>query len=88
MLGKLVAGVMGSRIAENAGKSGAVGAAAGLLARGMIRRSPIGALMLGGAWMGHKLYKRNKERQLDAAANTAKPAKVVEPRAPEVPSAE
>lgn len=80
MIGKIVGGVMGSRIAEHSGKSGMLGAAAGLVASKFVRRSPIGALIVGGAWLGHKLYKRNQERQLEAAGQAAKPAKVVTPK--------
>ena len=93
MLGKLVGGVIGARVAENAGKSGKLGAAAGYVASRVIKRSPIGALVIGGAWLGHKLYKRDQERKFEAAANNAKPVKAVEPVtpnepvAPEVPSA-
>ncbi|MCB2015284.1 MAG: hypothetical protein R3E11_08065 [Sphingobium sp.] len=79
MLGKVVGGFMGSRIAERAGQSGALGASAGIVASRFVRRSPIGALVVGGAWLGHKLYKRNQERKFEAAALNAKPAKVVAP---------
>ncbi len=81
MLGKLIGGVMGARIAENAGKSGALGGVAGYVASRVIRRSPIGALVVGGAWLGHKLYKRNQERKEEEVARKAKPAKVVKPEA-------
>jgi hypothetical protein len=79
MIGKILGGVMGARIAENAGKAGALGGVAGYVATRVIKRSPIGALVLGGAWLGHKLYKRNQERKLDTAARNAKPAKVIKP---------
>ena len=79
MIGKVVGGVLGTRIAEKSGQSGALGAAAGLYASKFVKRSPIGALVIGGAWLGHKLYKRNQERKLEAAANAAKPAKVITP---------
>ncbi|MGD9811960.1 MAG: hypothetical protein AB7U35_11615 [Sphingobium sp.] len=82
MLGKIVGSVMGARIAENAGKSGAIGGVAGYVASRLVRRSPIGALVLGGAWLGHKLYKRNQERKFNAAADTAKPVRRVEPDTP------
>lgn len=93
MFGKVVGGVIGARIAENSGKSGALGAAAGYVVSRIVRRSPVGALMIGGAWLGHKLYKRDQERKFDQAAQNAKPVKAVtpdapirkEPAAPEVP---
>lgn len=56
-----------------------MGAVAGLVASKFVKRSPIGALIVGGAWLGHKLYKRNQERKFAAAAQAAKPAKVVSP---------
>lgn len=79
MFGKLIGGALGSRIAEKSGQSGAVGAAAGLLASKLVKRSPIGALIIGGAWLGHKLYKRSQERKFEAAAQAAKPAKPAKP---------
>lgn len=93
MLGKMVGGVLGARIAERAGRSGVLGGAAGYMASRFIRRSPLGALLIGGAWVGHKLYRRGQERKMDDAARNARPAKVVEPEsltpnepvAPEVP---
>lgn len=87
MFGKLVGGMLGSRIAERSGQSGMMGAAAGLLASNFVRKSPIGALIIGGAWLGHKLYKRNEERKLNAMADAAKPAKAarVAPPVPDRP---
>lgn len=79
MIGKVVGGVLGSRIAEKSGQSGALGAAAGLYASKFVKRSPIGALVVGGAWLGHKLYKRSQERKFEAAAKAAKPAKIIRP---------
>ncbi|MBP8671367.1 MAG: hypothetical protein IT554_07705 [Sphingomonadaceae bacterium] len=74
MIGKLIGGMLGSSIAEKSGKSGAMGAMAGLLASNFVRRSPIGALVIGGAWLGHKLYKRNQERRFEGAAQVARSA--------------
>ncbi len=76
MIGKLLGGVLGSRIAEKSGQSGTMGALAGLAASTFVRRSPIGALVIGGVWLGHKLYKRNEERKQEQAALAAKPARV------------
>lgn len=75
MLGKLISGVVGSHVAEQSGKSGALGAVGGLVANRIIKRSPIGALVIGGAWVAHKLYKRKQERDEQAAALAAKPVK-------------
>jgi len=72
MLGKVFAGFIGARVAETAGKSGLLGAATGLVISRVARRSPLGALVIGGAWLGHKLYKRNQERAFEKAARQAK----------------
>lgn len=79
MLGKVLSGIVGSRVAEKSGQSGALGAAAGVVAARIIKRSPLSALLIGGAWAAHALYKHKKERDEDAAALNAKPAKVVKP---------
>jgi len=75
MFGKVVGSILGARIAERSGKSGVLGGAAGLVASGFLRRSPMAALLVGGAWLGHKLYRRNQEREANV------------PRAPDVPVA-
>lgn len=93
MLGRMIGSVIGAHLAEQTGRSGILGGAAGMMASRLVRRSPIGALLVGGAWVGHKLYQRNKERKFDEAANKARPAKVAkadsaataEPVAPEIP---
>lgn len=73
MFGKVVGSVLGASIAEKSGKSGLLGGAAGLIATRILRRSPMTALLVGGAWLGHKLYRRNREREANV------------PKAPEVP---
>ncbi|MGE4431117.1 MAG: hypothetical protein AB7E05_10310 [Sphingobium sp.] len=73
MLGKIFAGFVGARVAEQSGKSGLLGMASGLVISRIARRSPMGALVVGGAWLGHKLYQRNKEHQFDRAARNARP---------------
>lgn len=82
MLGKVVGGIIGSTIAEQSGRSGLLGGAAGVVLSRIVRRSPMGALMIGGAWVGHKLYRRNQERKFDAAARAAKPVRVADPATP------
>lgn len=82
MLGKVFAGFIGARVAETSGKSGLLGAATGLVLGRVIRRSPMGALLIGGAWVGKKLYDRSKERQYDRAARKARPVKAAEPLNP------
>lgn len=87
MLGKVFAGFVGARVAETSGKSGLLGAATGLVISRVARRSPMGALVIGGAWLGHKLYKRGQERAFEKAARNAKrvgpaPAQPAEPAPP------
>lgn len=77
MMGKILGGVLGARIAERSGNSGLVGAAAGYVASRVVRRSPMGALFVGGLWLGKKLYSRNKERHFDIAASKARPVQGV-----------
>jgi hypothetical protein len=89
MLGKILGGVLGARIAERSGNSGLVGAAAGYVASRVVRRSPVGALVVGGLWLGKKLYSRNKERHFDIAARNARPVQgVASPAATVQPAAE
>ncbi|CAH0352043.1 hypothetical protein BH11PSE5_BH11PSE5_14210 [soil metagenome] len=65
MLRKVMASVIGTRIAADTGKSsGVLGVAAGLLATRVIARSPLGALVLGGGYIAHKMLQ--KKREIDA----------------------
>lgn len=85
MLGKVFSGIVGSTIAAQAGKSGALGAVAGVVINRVVRRSPVGAMVIGGIWVGSKLYKRRKqreERKFEAAALAAKPVKPADPATP------
>ena len=86
MLGKLVSGVVGSSIAAQSGKSGALGAAAGLVVNRIVKRSPLTALVIGGVWVARKLHKRSQERQALEQANkpTAHAPMPVESSAPSV----
>jgi len=81
MLGKVFAGFVGARIAESTGKSGLLGAATGLVVGRVVKRSPMGAMLIGGIWVGKKLYNRNRERHYDRAARNAKPVQAVKPEA-------
>lgn len=81
---KLV-GEVASRLIDTASKGGStlLGKAAGVVAVRIARRSPVGAILIGGAYVAHKLYQRHKEREDDARASKAKPAKVApEPSLP------
>ena len=64
IIGKAAATIIGTRIAADSGKSGLFGVAAGMLATRVIARSPLGALVVGGAYVAHKLLK--KKREVDA----------------------
>ncbi|MDX3908338.1 MAG: hypothetical protein QHC67_00750 [Sphingobium sp.] len=61
---KIAATVIGTRIAADSGKSGVLGVAAGMLATRVIARSPMGALLVGGTYVAHKLL--TKKREIDA----------------------
>ncbi|AUW56832.1 hypothetical protein C1T17_00815 [Sphingobium sp. SCG-1] len=61
---KAAATIIGTRIAADTGKSGFLGVAAGMLATRVIARSPIGALLVGGTYVAHKLLQ--KKREVDA----------------------
>ncbi|RVT43879.1 hypothetical protein [Sphingobium algorifonticola] len=62
---KVAATVIGTRIAADTGKSsGVLGLVAGMAATRIIARSPMGALLLGGGYVAHKLLK--KKREIDA----------------------
>jgi hypothetical protein len=48
----------------------------------IVKRSPVSAAIVGGAWVVHKLYQHKKTRDEDAAANAAKPVKAAAPEKP------
>lgn len=58
---KLAATMIGTRIAADSGKSGLLGVAAGMLATRVIARSPMGAVLVGGSYLAHKLWKKKQE---------------------------
>ena len=82
MLGKIAGSIIGARLADHADRSSTLGAAAGLVATWFVRRSPVGALVIGAAWVGHKLYTRSRERDAEAAKGGRRVGN--EPLAPEV----
>lgn len=61
LIRKAAATIIGTRIAADSGKSGFLGVAAGMLATRVIARSPIGALLVGGTYVAHKLWKKKQE---------------------------
>lgn len=76
--GKLLSGAVDTMISRAGKSAGPVGMVVSGVAKRVIARSPVTALVVGGAWVGHKLYKRNQERKFDEAARNAKPAKIIE----------
>jgi hypothetical protein len=63
ILGRIATTIVGTRIAAETGKAGLVGTAIGMVATRIVTRSPMGALMVGGAYIAHKLIQ--KKRQID-----------------------
>lgn len=84
MLGKLISGFVGTQVAKDAGKSGLLGAVVGMAATRIVTRSPIGALTVGGAWLAHKMWKRQQEKKQAAAARVALPVAPATGPAPHV----
>lgn len=71
MLTKIAATVIGTRVAAATGKSGLLGVAAGALASRVITRSPVGALVIGGAYLGHKIWSKKKDIDAKGPHQTA-----------------
>lgn len=63
-LGRIATTIVGTRIAAESGRAGLMGAVAGAVATGLLRRSPGGALLVGGAYVAHKIWQ--KKKQIDA----------------------
>ena len=78
-LTKIAATVVGARVAAATGKSGLLGVAAGALASRFITRSPMGALLIGGAYLGHKLWFKKQDIDAKGPHQTAVDDGVVEP---------
>lgn len=81
-LGNVFSGFIGARIAEESGKSGVLGAAAGVIASRLVKRSPVAALAVGSAWVMHKLYLQKKARAAQEEEARALAAKPVKPASP------
>jgi len=77
-IGKAVSKMVSSAI-DKAVKPGPIASATGAVAKRIAQRSPIGAAIIGSAWVAHKLYTRKKERDEDARARAAKPIKAAKP---------
>lgn len=79
MLTKIAATLIGTRVAAATGKSGLLGVAAGALATRVITRSPMGALLIGGAYLGHKLWFKKQDIDAKGPHKTAVDDGAVEP---------
>ncbi|CAN5235094.1 hypothetical protein BH10PSE12_BH10PSE12_35470 [soil metagenome] len=71
MLGRIATTIVGTRIAAETGKAGLVGTAIGMVATRIITRSPMGALMVGGAYVAHKLIQKKRQIDLEGPHQTA-----------------
>ena len=66
MLGRIIAGIIGSKIDQRDGQGGLKGALIGAAVPGLIRRlGPIG-LVLGGAYAAKKIYDNQRTNSLDS----------------------
>ncbi len=67
MIGRIIGALVGAEIDRRDGKGGLKGAAIGALAAGALRRmGPLG-LVLGGAYVGKKVYDRRKASKAQTA---------------------
>lgn len=72
ILSQVASTAIGTKITADTAKAGLPGIAAGVIATRLMARSPLGILLVGGAWLGHKLWQ--KKRALDGAKRRS-PAK-------------
>ncbi|MET0240964.1 MAG: hypothetical protein ABW184_13825 [Sphingobium sp.] len=74
-LGRLPMGIAGTLLARQvgvtAGQAGLVGLVAGTAFNFLLRRSPVGAIALGGAMLAHKAYKSGQEAKAKRDAKLA-----------------
>jgi hypothetical protein len=87
MFTKIAATMIGTRIAADSGKSGFLGVAAGMLATRVIARSPMGALLVGGTYVAHKLLQKKREIDTLGPHGAAVADGVVAPSDPAQPAA-
>lgn len=83
----LTSGIVGTLFANqvraSAGKAGIAGIAAGLAFNIMLKRTPVGAVLFGGALIAHQAYKKGKAAQ--ATRDARKALEKGAPAAPEDP---
>lgn len=63
--------LLASQVRANAGKAGIAGIAAGLAFNVLLKRSPVGAMVLGGAFLARQAYKAGKAAQARRDAKKA-----------------
>jgi hypothetical protein len=75
----IVGTLFANEVRASAGKAGLAGVAAGLAFNVMLRRSPVGAVLLGSALIAHRAYRAGKDAQAkrDARRALAKGAIVI-----------
>lgn len=78
LLGRVLSRMVGSGMGK-AGQASPAGFVAGAIVGRVARRSPLGAMLIGGALVARSLYRRKKERDEDERARVARPVKVVKP---------
>ncbi|MET0364520.1 MAG: hypothetical protein ABW169_07680 [Sphingobium sp.] len=80
----IVGTIFANQVRASAGKAGLAGVAAGIAFNMMLKRTPVGAVLFGGALLAHQAYKKGKVAQTrrDARKALEKGA----PAAPEEPA--
>lgn len=63
--------LLASQVRANTGKAGLAGVAAGLAFNMLLKRSPMGAMVLGGAFLARQAYKAGKAAQAKRDAKKA-----------------
>lgn len=70
MRGLATAALVGG-VRASAGRSGVVGMAGGFVFQRLLRRTPVGALLVGAALVGHDLYKQGRKARATRQAHRA-----------------
>lgn len=76
--------VIAARVAAETGKKGVIGLIAGMGAKQLIRRHPVGAMVVTGAYLAGRLFEAKREldqRKAKALPAPAKPILIAEARA-------
>lgn len=81
----IVGTLFANQVRASAGKAGIAGVAAGIAFNMMLKRTPVGAVLFGGALLAHQAYKKGKDAQTKRDARKA--LEKGAPAAPEEPLA-